>query len=88
MGKGLGSKRKIQTPRGPKDMKIEVVLERNQSRLMSISGVIGVGIGGSPQSPVIVVMVKQMTLELKEKLPRQLNGFPVRVEVSGEVTAF
>lgn len=67
---------------------VETVLEENQESLMSIPGVVGVGIGGSTDSPVIIVMVNQSNRELKKKLPSQLSGVPVQVDVSGEVTAF
>jgi len=68
--------------------RIEKVLETNRERLMSIPGVVGVGIGGSVNSPSIVVMFRESTPELKRKLPRRLGGFPVQGEVTGEINAF
>jgi hypothetical protein len=68
-------------------MKAAAVLERHQDRLMSIPGVEGVGIGGSEDSPVIVVMVRKGGADIRKKLPARLEGYPVKVEVTGEITA-
>lgn len=89
VGGGACSTFSTRTAKDDKNMKrIETVLKTNQETLMSIPGVVGVGIGGSANSPAIVVMLKENTPELKKKLPRQLGGFPVQVDVTGEVTAF
>ena len=71
-----------------KKMAIEDVLRKNEGRLMAIPGVIGVGIGESEGMPIIIIMVKELTSELKNKLPYKLDSFDVKVEVVGEVTAF
>jgi hypothetical protein len=68
-------------------MKAEAALERHQARLMSIPGVEGVGIGGSEDSPVIVVMVRKGGAAVRKTLPTQVEGYPVKVEVTGEITA-
>jgi hypothetical protein len=68
-------------------MKAAAALERHQDRLMSIPGVEGVGIGGSEDSPVIVVMVRKGGADIRKKLPARLEGYPVKVEVTGEITA-
>lgn len=73
-------------PEGSK-MKIEDVQQRHEQRLMAIPGVNGVGIGESNGQPVILIMVKQLTPDLKKKLPNQLEGFGVKVEVVGEIRA-
>ena len=69
-------------------MTAQQVLEQNEKRLMSIPGVEGVGVGGSKARPEIIIMVRQHGTEMANTLPKQLNGYPVRVEVSGEITAF
>lgn len=71
-----------------KKMAIEDVLKRNEERLMAMSGVVGVGIGESEGESVVIIMVKELTPDLKNKLPQNLEGFGVRVEVVGEITAF
>jgi hypothetical protein len=62
-------------------------LEKHQDRLMAIPGVVGVGIGGSEDSPVIVVMVTTGGAAMRKQLPDQIEGYPVKVEVTGEITA-
>ena len=66
---------------------IEEVFDRHESRLMATAGVEGVGIGGSPDAPVILVMVRQGATAMAATLPRSLEGYPVVVEVSGEISA-
>lgn len=69
-------------------MKIDDVLQNNTETLMAIPGVTGVGIGESEGKPAIVIMVIALTPELEGKLPGSLNGFEVRIEVTGEISAF
>jgi hypothetical protein len=69
-------------------MTVDEVLQKNQERLMTLPEVVGVGEGEQDGTPVVVIMVKQMTPELKNSLPRQLDGYPVRIDVTGEVSAF
>lgn len=65
----------------------EQVLEENESRLMGIPGVEGVGIGGTEEEPVILIMVRQGLADMRRKLPGAIGGYPVRVEISGEISA-
>jgi hypothetical protein len=69
-------------------MTAQQVLEQHQEQLMSIPDVVGVGLGGSEAHPEIIIMVRQHRTEMATTLPKQLNGYPVRVEVSGEINAF
>jgi len=69
-------------------MKIEDVLDKHQDRLMAAPGVTGVGIGERVGRPVLVVMVKALTSELRATIPDRLEGFEVEVEVTGEISAF
>jgi hypothetical protein len=73
---------------GGKDMDIEQVLERHSKRLMEFPEVTGSGVGERVGKPVIVIMVKALTPKMKDSLPKSLDGYPVVVEVSGEVSAF
>lgn len=68
-------------------MTAEMALERHQDRLMSIPGVVGVGIGGSEDSPMIVVMVRKGGNDIRKKIPARIEGHPVKVEVTGEIKA-
>ena len=69
-------------------MNIEEVLDRHRDRLMAIPGVSGLGIGDKDGNPAIVIMVRQLTPDLKTRLPRALEGHAVVVEQSGEIVAF
>lgn len=69
-------------------MEIEKVLARHEEELMRISGVTGVGIGERHGKPVLLVMLDRPASQLPARIPSQLEGVPVEVEVIGEVTAF
>ena len=69
-------------------MNAEDVLSTHHDRLMSLDeGVTGVGITESQGQPAITIMVRQLTPELKAKLPRELDGIPVKIDVTGEIGA-
>ncbi len=69
-------------------MSITEVLERHQGDLMARDGVVGVGLGEEGGRPAIVILVTEMTAERRRQLPESLEGYPVRVDVSGEIVAF
>jgi len=69
-------------------MSIEQVLDRHSKQLLELPGVTGTGIGEQSGKPTIVIMVKNLTPDVKARLPRTLEGHPVVVEESGEITAF
>lgn len=68
---------------------IEEVKAAHEDQLMAIDGVQGVGIGQRSDSDglAIKVYVDNKTKALQEKLPKQLEGHPVQIEVSGEFHA-
>jgi hypothetical protein len=68
-------------------MKADAALVKHQDRLMAIEGVQGVGIGGSEESPQIIVMVSHGGAEMRKKIPSSIEGYPVKVEVTGEISA-
>lgn len=55
---------------------------------MAIPGVVGVGIGNKDNRPVIVVMTAASSLQAGSMLPQTLDGHPVVVEQTGEISAF
>jgi hypothetical protein len=63
------------------------VLRRNTPTLMAIPGVTGTGEGKRGAQAVVVVYVGQATPELKERIPREIEGYPVEVREIGKVTA-
>ena len=68
-------------------MAIDEALARHERSLMSVPGVVGVGVADRSGRPVILVMLTHVTPEAKA-LPEQLDGYPISVEVTGEATAF
>jgi hypothetical protein len=71
-------------PGGPR-MSIQQVLELHGKRLLELPGVTGVGIGEQSGKPTIVIMLKNLTPDVKASLPQTLEGHTVFVEESGEI---
>lgn len=69
-------------------MNIEQAFDRHHDRLMAVSGVTGLGIGERDGKPAIVIMVKEITPEIEAALPKVIEGHPVVVEPTGEISAF
>ena len=66
---------------------IAVVKERQESKLMSIPGVVGVGIGECEAKPCLKVFVTQQTVELERQIPQQVEGYKVDIEATGPIEA-
>jgi len=66
---------------------IEQVLLQHTPDLMRIPGVVGVGQGLHKGKPCIVVMVSVLTREIRRKVPDRLEGYRVRIHVTGEFRA-
>lgn len=65
---------------------IDRVMQEHVSSLMAISGVAGVAIGeGSDGEPCILVLIVERREELLRRIPRSLDGYPVKIEVSGKI---
>lgn len=68
----------------PRDIK--AVMENHTAELMAIPGVTGVAVGLSRKKvPCILVLVVRATTEIRERVPREIEGHPVEVMVSGEI---
>ena len=63
---------------------IEQVLRDGTECLMALPGVVGVGQGLPPGKPHIKVFVVTMTSVLLKQIPREIEGYPVVVEETGE----
>jgi hypothetical protein len=61
------------------------VLARHTPRLMAIPGVVGTAQGEQGGRPCIVVYVKEETDSLVIAIPSSLEGFPVRIQATGEI---
>ena len=66
---------------------IEEVLAGHTEEWMSVPGVVGTGVGACDGEPCIKVFVARLTDELSQTLPNQVEGFVVRLEVTGAFQA-
>jgi hypothetical protein len=84
VAKSDSTKQKVQ----PQPMTITEVLKKYTDTWMAIPGVIGTGEGRTDDNkPSVIVFAEQETEAIKEKIPRTIEGFPVVIEVTGEVRA-
>lgn len=66
---------------------IEVILAQHTDELMSIPGVVGTAQGLQNDKPCITVLVIKDTPELRKKIPKTIEGYPVLVLETGEIQA-
>ncbi len=66
---------------------IKQALRDHTRDLMSLPGVVGTGQGLCDDKPCIKVFVVKMTPEFKKNIPKNLDGFLVSVEETGEFKA-
>lgn len=65
---------------------IKTVQERHTPRLMAIEGVVGTAIGQLDDGrDCILVFVVQDSGEIRARIPATLDGYPVKVQVTGEI---
>jgi len=62
---------------------IEAVLEAHNAALMAVPGVVGTAIGRCDGRPCIRVFVRDSAAAKAAGLGTQLDGYPMRVEVTG-----
>jgi hypothetical protein len=73
---------------GQTNRPIEEVLQEHTPRLMAIAGVVGTAVGSHEGAPCILVMTSGDSPALREKIPDEIEGHPVRVLVTGQPTIF
>jgi hypothetical protein len=73
--------------RPPEQSPADAVKQRHEAELMSIPGVVGVGVGKCDEQACIKVLVERETPELAAAVPADLEGVPVEVEEIGQVSA-
>ncbi len=66
---------------------IKEALKEHTNELMSLPGVVGTAQGLCDDKPCIKVFVIKKTLDLDEKIPESLDGYPVAIEETGEFRA-
>ena len=65
---------------------INAVKEAHVNELMAIPNVVGVAVGALDDgTPCILVLVVEETDEIDRRVPKKLEGHPIRVFVSGEI---
>ena len=64
---------------------IEEAQQHLTDSVMSLAGVTGIMIGECDGTPCIKVLVVRQTDELAEQVPSEFEGFPVELEVTGEI---
>jgi len=64
------------------------VLAAHTPELMKIRGVVGTAESRLPDGrPCVMVLVAKLTPELQRALPRELEGYPVEIQETGEIHA-
>ena len=66
---------------------INAVLAAHDKELLAIPGVVGVYVGvfRDQKTPCLKIMLARPTAEAERTIPKQLEGYPVVVEVTGEI---
>ena len=85
---GVGCRHNMaQTNSPPPKREINAVLADHDKQLMAIPNVVGVYIGvlEDGKTPCLKVMLARKSPETERAIPRLLEGYPVVVEVTGEI---
>jgi hypothetical protein len=71
----------------PNPRDINAVLRAHDRELLAINGVVGVYVGllDDGKTSCLKVMVIAKTIELERAIPKTLEGYPVIIEVTGEI---
>jgi len=73
---------KIMTP------SIQEVKKKHEARLMSLPGVVSVGIGRDPQgNPAMIVGLDSPRPETQAQIPPRLDGYPLLIQILGPLKA-
>lgn len=70
-----------------REASIQEVQEAHTPEWMAVPGVVGTGIGLCDAEPCIRVFVTRLTEEIEREIPAEVEGYRVRIEVTGEVRA-
>ena len=76
-----------QTNSPPPKRDINAVLRDHDKELMAIPNVVGVYVGvlGDGKTPCLKVMLSRKSAETERAIPRSIEGYPVIIEVTGEI---
>jgi hypothetical protein len=68
---------------------INLVKDAHSDELMQIPGVVGVYVGElADGTPCIGVMVLRRTPEIERRIPKAIEGHPVKIDETGEIRPF
>ncbi len=76
-----------QEEKTPMESTIEAAQAKLTDRVMALPGVVGLGISECEGTPCIKIFVVQRTPELDREIPSTFEGFPVEMQVTGEIRA-
>ena len=63
------------------------VLREHTNWFMALPGVIGTAQGEQAGEPCVMVLVVELTDDLKRRIPDDLDGYPVVITETGEIKA-
>lgn len=66
---------------------LAIVLQEHTDELMAMPGVVGTAEGLCEDKPCIKVYVAALTPELEQKIPKNIEGYAVEIEATGEFDA-
>jgi hypothetical protein len=77
----------IPSPSPAASRDINAVLADHDDRLLALPGVVGVYVGllDDGRTPCLGVMLARRDRDLMRALPREIEGYPVRIVVTGEL---
>jgi hypothetical protein len=83
---GLGFAQLMAESPSPK-RDINAVLAAHDRQLLDLPAVVGVYVGvlADGKTPCLKVMLARPTPETERKIPREIEGYPVITEISGEI---
>jgi hypothetical protein len=64
---------------------VQMVLEENNHALLSLPGVVGTAEGLTDNKPCVVVYVTAESQELIRQIPKEIDGYPVIIEETGQI---
>ena len=86
LGGAGGCRHRNESGDGVSHREITAVMDAHVNELMAIPNVAGVAVGAMDDgTPCILVLVVQETEEIGRRVPKTLEGHPVRIVVSGEI---
>ena len=59
------------------------VVARHRAAILTLPGVVGIGPGDCAGHPSVDVFLEADTPELRQRIPSSLEGYPVRVGITG-----